>query len=77
MFLLAATTSRFEPGNYAETMAELDEPKSKSENALACARSQGFDPDTQGASLLRIFLRRRRRSRGKWLGVRAISATGC
>ena len=38
MSVLAATWSRSEPGNYLETVAELDDPKLKSENVLVCAR---------------------------------------
>ena len=32
MFVLVATESRCEPGDYSETVTELDEPKLKSEN---------------------------------------------
>jgi len=38
MSVLAATWSRSEPGNYLETVAELDELKLKSESVLVCAR---------------------------------------
>jgi hypothetical protein len=38
MSVFAATTSRSEPGNYSETVAELDESNLKSDNVLARAR---------------------------------------
>ena len=69
MFVLAATTSRSEPGNYSETVAELDEPKLKSENVLAYLRVRDSTLTLRCVTLA-DFLGKRRRSRGKWLGGR-------